>query len=417
MATNNNILDFEDPGALPKEFMDVPGFVNELKNHTLSVAARPNEPLAFAGAIAMLAHLTGRTYRDEHDGTTGLYLAALAPTGMGKEEPRVTNKRLAAAVGIADSVPDSIASGEALEEAIAENPALLLQCDEADSLLTAMRGSDSRAAKLNEMVLRLFSEAKSCHAMRLTAKDKGRCRIIPNPHLTLFATGIPKFFYSALTTKALENGLLGRCLFIDTEEFKPLGEMNASPLPTDLVDLARQFAVQERRIVETGVLKPIVVHESPDAKRKIAEMKFNCDEITRRLMDSDLGTAAALFVRVPEKALKLALIGAISANPKNPLITAEAVSWATRLTCHLTKRMLYMSQFYVAEGKFDRLKKRFLALLAKAGGQMDRTSLLRSMNIDASTFQKIVMTLHMADMIEEEMLSRRKTIFTLKTAA
>ena len=41
-------------------------------------------------------------------------------------------------------------------------------------------------------------------------------------------------------------------------------------------------------------------------------------------------------------------------------------------------------------------------------------SLLRS---DVTTFQRIVLTLHMCDMIEEETLSRRKTVFTLKTAA
>ena len=172
MATeNNNLLDFQDPGALPKELMDVPGFVNELKNHTLAVAPRPNEPLAFAGALAMLAHLSGRSYVDERGSHTNLYLAALAPTAMGKEEPRDTNKALACAAGILASVPDTIASGEGLEDAVAASPSLLLQTDEADALLTAMRGSDSRAAKLNEMVLRFFSETKSGHAMRIKAGE------------------------------------------------------------------------------------------------------------------------------------------------------------------------------------------------------------------------------------------------------
>ena len=62
--------------------------------------------------------------------------------GMGKDEPRAVNKELAAAAGILDSVPDSVASGEGLEDVVAASPSLLLQCDEADSLLTAMRGTD-----------------------------------------------------------------------------------------------------------------------------------------------------------------------------------------------------------------------------------------------------------------------------------
>ncbi len=417
MATENtNVLDFQDPGAMSEELLSVPGFVNELKNHTLAVAPRPNEPLAFAGALAMLAHLTGRSYIDERGSHTNLYLAALAPTGMGKDEPRAVNKQLAAAAGILGSVPDSIASGEGLEDAVAASPSLLLQCDEADTLLTVLRGTDSRASRMNEMVLRFFSESKSGHAMRLKAGQK-RPTVIPLPHLTLFATGIPKFVYGALTSKALENGLLGRCLFIETSEFRPLGEMSAAELPRSLVETAAKMAAREKRFNETYVLEPVIVTETPEAKHALRELRFNTDEISRRLFDSDLGTAAALYCRLYEKAVKLAVLYAISANPETPQMTAEAVRWGAAFATHVTRKMLYEAQFNIAEGRFDRLKKRFVGLLARHGGQLDRTTLLRHLSIDSATFQRIVLTLHMCDAIEEESISRRKTIYTLKTAA
>ena len=114
--------------------------------------------------------------------------------------------------------------------------------------------------------------------------------------------------------------------------------------------------------------------------------------------------------------MKLALLGAISQNPERPQMTAENVRWGASFALHVTRKMLYEAQFNVCEGKFDRLKKRFLGLIAKAGGQIDRTTLLRKMHIDAVSFQKIVLTLHMCDLIEEELLDRRKTIFTLKAA-
>ena len=169
-----NVLDFEDPGVLPNELMAVPGFVNELKDYTLATSPRPNEPLAFAGALAMLAHLSGRSYRDIRGTRTNLYLAALAPSGMGKERPRDVNKLLAAAAGCAVGVPDSVASGEGLEEAVAAHPSLLLQCDKADTLLTALRGNDGRNSRLNEMLLRFFSESSSSHVVRLKAADAVR---------------------------------------------------------------------------------------------------------------------------------------------------------------------------------------------------------------------------------------------------
>ena len=52
--TTRNALDFANPGPLPTALMDMPGFVNGLKEYTLRTAPRPNEVLAFAGALAML---------------------------------------------------------------------------------------------------------------------------------------------------------------------------------------------------------------------------------------------------------------------------------------------------------------------------------------------------------------------------
>jgi len=413
MTDKNNLLDFQDPGAIGDELLDVPGFINELKNHTLAVSPRPNAVIAFAGALAMQAHLTGASYMDKRGATTNLYLAALAPTGMGKEEPRVTNKRLAAEVGILGSVPDAIASGEGLEDAIAATPSLLLQNDEADALLGVMRGSDSRAAKLNEMVLRFYSEAKSGHAMRIKA-GQGKAQVIANPHLTLFATGIPKFVYQTLSAKALENGLLGRCLFLETDAFCRLGDAVRADLPALCVATAKALVARELAFRESGVMKPVVVDETPEATARFKTFREFADDTSLRLVESDLGTAAALYCRLYEKVVKLAIHHAISANAEKPVMTGESVAWAIALATHITKQMLYEAQFHVAEGKFDHLKKRFLAKLAKHGGKLDHSTLLRDLPVDAALFKRLVLTLKMCDLIEDEVLPSGKCQYLLK---
>ena len=63
------------------------------------------------------------------------------------------------------------------------------------------------------------------------------------------------------------------------------------------------------------------------------------------------------------------------------------------------------------------LVKRFIALLAKNGGTMDRRTLMRNLHVDHGTFKRITLTLHMCDMINEEQESYRKVNFTLKNAA
>ena len=82
----------------------------------------------------------------------------------------------------------------------------------------------------------------------------------------------------------------------------------------------------------------------------------------------------------------------------------------------LTERMLYMAQFYVAEGKFDRLKKRAMGLLVKNGGSLDHTTLLHKLSIDAVAFKKLVVTLEMCTLIESEMSERGKIIYHLSAA-
>ena len=149
----------------------------------------------------------------------------------------------------------------------------------------------------------------------------------------------------------------------------------------------------------------------------LRELRFNADEIARRLFDSDLATAAALYCRLYEKAVKLAVLHAISANAEHPEMSADSVRWGAAFATHVTKKMLYEAQFNIAEGNFDRLKKRAIGLLARNGGQMEQSALLRSLHIDAGTLKRIVLTLHMSDQIEEETLSQRKTIITLKTVA
>jgi len=74
-------------------------------------------------------------------------------------------------------------------------------------------------------------------------------------------------------------------------------------------------------------------------------------------------------------------------------------------------------QFHIAEGKFDALVKRFLGLLTKHGGSLDRRSIIRGLHVDHMTFRRIVMTLHMCDAIIEESECSKNVVYTLKSAA
>ena len=92
------------------------------------------------------------------------------------------------------------------------------------------------------------------------------------------------------------------------------------------------------------------------------------------------------------------------------------VDWATRFVTHVSASMLHEAQFHVSEGKFDRLVKRFMYITEQNGGQIEKRVALRKMAIDIGTMNRILLTLHASDLIEEELVARRKSIITLKAA-
>ena len=113
--------------------------------------------------------------------------------------------------------------------------------------------------------------------MRQLAGD-GAVRIIREPHLTMLATGIPKFFYRSLSEKALENGLLGRCLFFETDYFCPLGEMTPEALPPQVLAAASRLAARERATQETGTVTPAPVGETAAASERLRAVFAFCDK-------------------------------------------------------------------------------------------------------------------------------------------
>ena len=413
---NSNVLDFQDPGTLPNELLDMPGFVNELTDYTLAESHSPNRTLAFLGATAMLAHLAGRSYADVHGTRTNLYLIALGETGIGKDAPRRTNGRLLDLVGRTQAHTESLASGEALEELIAKHPAALFQPDEVESFVGTMRGTGRNAAGLSERIRRLYSASAGLYAVRSTARvPEGT--VVPYPHLTLFGTGTPQAFYDALDGRAIMNGLFGRCLVVNVPDEYRANLPNEAQVPSGLVDRARAFAALEKAACESNRLDLVTAAESPEANAAFRQSADTLMLLRKRLADSELFTARALVVRMNEKIAKLALIRAISSDPAHPVVSGEDVAWAVKFVTHVTKAMLHEAQFHVAEGKFDLMLKRAISFLEKQGGSADRSSLLRYLHVDAVTMKKLVSTLLMSEIIEDEMVGGGKIVYSLRSAA
>ena len=408
---------------MPEELLEVPGFVGMLMEHTLSCAPYPNKVLAFAGALTMLAHLSGRNYRDPRNLRTNLYLLALADSGVGKDFPRKVNMNLATEIGVMGGMADRFASAEGLEDALLVRPCSFFQVDEVDTLFASLaEHGDSAMEKIYGALLQFATSSDTTYAMRKKAIqqtggkagkfDKIRARGIREPHLTLLGTAIPKYLFSAVSERALENGLLSRCLVIEAGERGNAGNPHFEPFKPELLDMARQFVAHggfegldlEKLDEEPPpYVEPYTVSETEAAVAARTQVTEKCEVLYR---ESKTTAEKALWTRGAEKTSKLALLYALSENPAEPIITDKAVEWGWRIVEHLTKRLLFQASVYVHDNEFDALRQKAIRLLRDYGGQMNHGMLLRYMHIDADTLRKVIDTLVQSELVIAEQLTR-----------
>ena len=409
--------DCEDPGAIPEEYFDVPGFVSELMGYTLRTAYYPNKALAFAGAMAMLAHLTGRRFKDQRGSRFNLYLLALAKSGTGKEHPRAVNIDLATQMALIGEFGDTFASGEGLEDSLCISPSMLYQVDEIDYLFNTVKLKDARAEQINSMLLKLYSESKTTHIMRKKAIQRGQPSVgsaIIQPHLTVFGTATPKFFYQSLTERTMENGLLARCIVLEAAERGEAGTPHEEEFPKRVLESVRDMVrMGHEQNLTDQYPHPMVLPETTETTRRLKEVFGLADEEYRKASERGDDSANALWARAGEKVAKLAALYAISKDTLRPMMDVDAVEWAWKFVAHMTKRMLYMASIFVADTDFDSQAMKLVRLVKQRRGRISHGKLLRNSHLDKDTFKRIAETLVESGTFRKEFGDRGGVFYVL----
>ncbi len=108
--------------------------------------------------------------------------------------------------------------------------------------------------------------------------------------------------------------------------------------------------------------------------------------------DDPVGTT--VWGRVHEQTRKLALLYGISENHVEPVITEDAVRWASEFVTHQTRRMLFMAHGHVADNPFHSECLKLVKKLRDAPQQtLPHSVLLKRMKMDAKTFHGVIETL------------------------
>jgi hypothetical protein len=358
--------DAPDPGAIPDHLLRVPGFIDEVMTYTLQTAPYPERTLAFCGALSLQALLAGRKVRDPADNRTNLYVLGLANSGAGKDYPRKVNQKVLLEAGLTESLGDTFASGEGIEDRLFLHPSVLFQTDEIDGLMTKINlGKDARHEGIMNVLLKMYTSASALYPMRVKAgKEAG---VIDQPCLCIFGTAIPKHYYEALSLKMLTNGFFARMLILETGKRGRGQDAVVRDPPASVLEAARwwvEFAPGEQR----GNLAdwhpvPQVVEHTPEAGDVLRAFRQRADDQYSLAEDQGDPVGMAIWARANEKARRLALVYACSANHLDPRIDADAARWACAFVEHQTRRMLFMAAEYVSENEFDARCKKLVVTL------------------------------------------------------
>jgi hypothetical protein len=387
----------EDPGPVPAELLlQIPGFVADVIEYSMGTAPYPNAVLSWVGAMCLQSFLAAR--KVEFEGiASNVYLLGLALSGGGKEHPRKINGQILTQLGLASSMGDRFASGEGLEDALAESPAMLFQTDEIDGMLEASTGTETRYRGIRDMILSLYGESSGVHVGRRKA-GKQEPMVIQHPSLTLFGTAIPEHCYGAMNEDMVTKGLLSRMLILDSVrgERQPYRKID---LPETILKRAawwRDLNPSGGNLALTSRPDPLPVDATESACVLFANEEQKQDEIYRMAQAKGDNVACGMCSRVMLQAKKLALIWAASTwdGTGRPTVTLEAAEWALAIVDHLGKRTLAMfARNAKSSVDFERRADKLIGYVVKNGGVVPHRPLTRYMKLTKREFDALIETL------------------------
>lgn len=375
----------QDPGELPDHMFDVPGFIHDVAEYTLATAHYPNRVLAFSGALSLQALLACRRVKTVFRTRPNLYVLALANSGVGKNRSREVNSEILSEAMCGELIASEFISGAGIEDRLAEIPShrVLFQVDEVDDILIQMaRSTDQHQQSIGNRLLNLYSESAKLYALRAKAGEPAR--YMDQPCLCLLGTAVPDTLYGSLNDRMLRKGLLARMLVFDS------GRRGRNQLPRecsmpslvgDAVEYWKRFdddipsELRGRNLADMRAY-PRTVDLTPDAEQLIRELRESADDEYDKAEAQHDRAAMALWARCAEKAEKLALIYACSADYLQPLIDRAAVEWASEMLMHQTRRMLFLTDQHFAENQTHADLNRVAAII-RDHGKLSRSQFTR----------------------------------------
>lgn len=317
-----------------------PGLLGEIAKFIYSNAVRPVPEIALAGAIGLMAGITGRAYNTPTGTGLNQYILLLARTGTGKEAiASGTAKLMAAIKGVVPTSTEYVGPGE-----IASPQALIKYLSNTSKSFMSIVGEFGIALQqmstqnapphlvgLRRMLLDIFNKSGNGDVLRMSIysdKEKNTSDIC-SPAMTLVGESTPERFYEGIHEGMISEGLLPRFTIVeylgDRPDFNP-NHMNATPSNLLLTGLSQLCANASSLNAHNRVVN--VGFADQQTSNLFRDFNAHCDAQMKGVTDD---VVLNLWNRCHVKALKLASLIAVGCDFYHPAINMENANWAINL--------------------------------------------------------------------------------------
>lgn len=408
----------EPSNEIPEEVFQAEGIIGEFVDYCRATAPRFLPEAALASAISMVSVLTGRKIQSRSGMRANVYMILLAPSRSGKDWPRSRCRECFNAAGLSDMLgATKFASDAGLISQVQASPSVLFQIDEVNRYFATINGAGAKSPHLSGIfstLMELHGEAGNSAYTPKGYGDAKNNKTISYPHCSLFCTGVPEGFWSAIKSTDVTDGFMGRMMVIETNKMPRLRDPVLIDPPSGLVERIRAWGEYS---TGRGNLKSL---------NPVAEIIQFDEEANERLRDHSNGIEdripkeepyqQAIWAGASANAKKLSMIFAASRGTGMIVTKNDAdlgvilANWCTRLLL----RRIFSS---VSETPAEANRKRVVEIIRKAG-TISRSELVRKTQFFRDTRERlnVLNELQESELITSEVVSgdgRAKQVFRL----
>ena len=383
----------------PVNLFSPPGVLKDIYEYSEEIAHISQPAISMQAALSLGSVALGRMYRTNMNNFSSLFFMCIAKSGQGKENVKTVVETILDHAEYSDLMAgDGYTSSGAIYSLLRYKPTHITVMDEFGKRLESIsKSSNSNKEDALQILMETWGR---CHGvlrpdnysmMTLTNKQQKEVldRSTIKPAITLVGMSVPKNFYGALSTGRIVDGFLNRFIVVESHVPRTVGKMVAFVEPPqstyDWVSHVRQVDNEMEQISRDNAemdFKQRVVKFDDDSNVLLDSLAYRLVEQQNALEKEGL---EVLLSRTREKAMRLALIGALADDRRAKVIKGDITQWAIDYVYYYDQLLIENCKDKVAGSEMEGRIKQILSFIRSQGDwgiskrDIDRREIFRSM--------------------------------------